>query len=263
MAGARTVFLNEGVENRRLVLGEDASAGVDHVDHQGHVSFRGGDATRADQYVASGGEFQRVRHQVHEDLADAQLVALGPAMQVRIDVEQELDAFLMSPLCKQVNDLFNDLADIEILRFETKLAGLDLREVENVVDDREQRVGRALDGGGETALARIELRIEQQLGHAEHAVHRRADFMRHAREKFALRAACCLCDTAGLDAVIHGLAQSQVGFGKALGALDHVSFEQFLLARQLLLASFDLAQHAVETAHQRADFVVGHDLRAS
>ena len=58
-------------------------------------------------------------------------------MQVRIDVEQQFDAFLMCPLCKQVNDLFNDLADIEILRFETKLAGLDLREVEDVVDDRE------------------------------------------------------------------------------------------------------------------------------
>ena len=212
--------------------------------------------------MAGGGELERVRHQVHEDLADAQLVALGPAMQVRIDVEQQLDTLLVRALREQVDDFLDHLADVEILRFETQFPGLDLREVEDVVDDGEQGVGRALDGRGEAALARIELRIEQQLGHAEHAIHRRTNFVRHAREEFALGAACRLGDAAGLDAVIHRLAQRQVGIGEALGALDHVSFEQFLLARQLLLASFDLSQHAVETAHQRADFVVGRDLGA-
>ena len=112
---------------------------------------------------------------------------------------------------------------------EAQLAGLDLREVENVVDDGEQRVGRALDGRGEAALARIELGIEQQLGHAEHAVHRRADLVRHAREEFALGAARGLGDAAGLDAVVHGLAQRAVGFGEARGALVDLRLEQLLL----------------------------------
>ena len=40
------------------------------------------------------------------------------------------------------------------------------------------------------------------------------------------------------------------------------AFEQFLLARQLLLAVLDLAEHDVEAAHQRADLVVRGDLRA-
>src|ERR1044071_2085551 len=48
----------------------------------------GVDAARPPQRVAAGRELERVRDQVHEDLADAQLVAIGPAMQVRVDVEQ-------------------------------------------------------------------------------------------------------------------------------------------------------------------------------
>ena len=111
---------------------------------------------------------------------------LRPAVQVGIDVEQQLDAFLVRALREEVDHFLDDLPDIEVLRFEAQLAGLDLREVENVVDDGEQRVGGALNRRREAALARIELRIQQQLGHAHHAVHRRADFVRHARQELAL-----------------------------------------------------------------------------
>ncbi len=163
-------------------------------------------------------------------------------MQVRVDVEQQLDALLVRALREQIDDFLDHLADVEVLGFEAQLAGLDLREVENVVDDGEQRVGRALDGGREAALARIELRIEQQLGHAQHAVHRRADLVRHAREEFALGAAGRLGDAAGLDAVVHRLAQRAVGLGETAGALVHLRFEQFLLPRQFLLAVLDLAR---------------------
>ena len=184
-------------------------------------------------------------------------------MQVRVDVEQQLDAFLMRALREEVDHFFDDLADIEVLRFEPQLAGFDLREVEDVVDDGEQRVGGALDGRGEAALARIELGIEQQLGHAEHAVHGRADFVRHAREEFALRLAGGFGDAAGLDAVVHRLAQRAVRLGEARGALDYLRFGELVLPRELLLALLDLHQHAVVAAHERADFVIRGDVGAA
>ena len=43
------------------------------------------------------------------------------------------------------HDALDDLARVEIDDFEDQLAGFDLREVENVVDDREQVVAVALD----------------------------------------------------------------------------------------------------------------------
>ena len=250
-ARGRAVFLHEGVEDRRLVFRQDAGAGVDHVDDQRDVRFRRIHAARAHQHVAGGGELERVRHEVHEDLADAQLVALGPAMQVRIDVEQQLDALLVRALREQVDDFFHHLADVEVLRLEAQLAGFDLREVENVVDDREQRVRRALDRRRETALARIELRIEQQFRHAEHAVHRRADLVRHAREEFALRAARGFGGAAGFDAVVHRLAQRLVRFGEALGALDDFRLELLRAGAPAPARGISiLPEHAVEAAHQ-------------
>jgi hypothetical protein len=157
-------------------------------------------------------------------------------MQIRVDVEQQLDAFLVCALREQVDDFLDDLADVKILRLEAQLAGLDLREVQDVVDDGQQRVGRALDGGSEAALARIELRIQQQLGHAEHAVHGRADLVRHAREEFALGAARAFRHPARFHAVAHGLAQRLVGIRQAARPLRHLSLEVTVLLGQFLLA---------------------------
>ena len=67
--------------------------------------------------------------------------------------------------------------------------GFDLREVEHVVDDVEQRE-RAVRApwSNEVPLFAVELRAEQQLAHADDAVHRRADLVAHVREELGLRA---------------------------------------------------------------------------
>ena len=67
-------------------------------------------------------------------------------------------------------------------------AGLDLGEVEDVVDERQQGVARPLDDAQELPLLLRERRIEGELGHADDAVHRRANLVTHVREKIALRA---------------------------------------------------------------------------
>ena len=69
---------------------------------------------------------------------------------------------------------------------EVDLAGLDLREVEDVVDDRQQRVARRPDRVGVVALLVIERRVEQQAAHADDRVHRRPDLVAHRREERAL-----------------------------------------------------------------------------
>ena len=75
----------------------------------------------------------RRRHLAFEDVGDVQ-VLLGRA---RADqVERRLDA----------------LAQVEGVALDVHAPGLDLREVEDVVDDRQQRVAAVADGGGEVAL---------------------------------------------------------------------------------------------------------------
>ena len=71
--------------------------------------------------------------------------------------------------------------------FEIELAGLDLGEIENVVDDAEQRLGgRLAPVSRYSRCSAVEFGVQHQLGHADDAVHRRADFVAHVGQEFAL-----------------------------------------------------------------------------
>ena len=85
--------------------------------------------------------------------------------------------------------LLDHVLQIERHRIEIEFAGFDLGKIENVVDDREQAFARHAHGVDVLALLGIEVRIEQQFGHADHAVHRGANLVAHRREEIALRAA--------------------------------------------------------------------------
>ena len=66
-------------------------------------------------------------------------------------------------------------------------AGFDLREVEDVVDDRQQRLAGCVDRLGVVALLVIERRVEEQPAHPDDGVHRRPDLVAHRRQERALR----------------------------------------------------------------------------
>jgi SAM-dependent methyltransferase len=66
---------------------------------------------------------------------------------------------------------------------ELDLARFYLREIENVVDDGQQRFAGPADDLDILDLLTGERRVEQQGRHADDAVHRRADLMAHVREE--------------------------------------------------------------------------------
>ena len=73
-------------------------------------------------------------------------------------------------------------------RLQIELAGLDLGEIENLLDQRQQRFARGLRRLGVGDLFGRERRVEQQIGHAEDAVERRADFVADHGEEARLGA---------------------------------------------------------------------------
>ena len=105
------------------------------------------------------------------------------------DVHHQLELPLVRQHRDAAHGLLDDLARIELHRIERQLARLDLREVEHVVDHRQQRIRRSPQRRQILALLRRQRRVERELRHAEHAVHRRADLVAHVREELALRAA--------------------------------------------------------------------------
>ena len=100
-------------------------------------------------------------------------------------------------------------AEIDRQRFERDLAGADLRQVEQVVDDLQQDLRRGANGLGEMRLRRRQRRARQQLGHADDAVHRRAQLVAHAIEEVALR----LRRLGELAVALDQLARAQLHFG--------------------------------------------------
>ena len=194
LAGDGAVRLGEGLEDGPLLLERDADAGVGNGEAQeGLRGFparvrRAAGRRNLQHDRAFAGELDGVADEVDQDLAQPPGVADDVGGHLGIDHPPQGELLRGRPGQEHAHDVADAVVHVEGNAFDLDLPRLDFREVEHVVDDREQGVGGALDGGGELPLLGGERRIEQEVGHADDAVHRRADLVAHVREKFALGA---------------------------------------------------------------------------
>ena len=142
----RGVHLAEGLEQAIHGALRDADAGVAHVDPDLPAS-RPAAALRLElrsadghQHLARLGELHGVREEVQDDLPQAPGVADQRDRQVLVDRIDQLQALLGGRRRQDVERRLHGLAHDEGPRLEVDPAGLDLREVQDVVDDRQQRV---------------------------------------------------------------------------------------------------------------------------
>jgi hypothetical protein len=147
---------------------------------------------------------------------------------------------------EEIGDVPDQLLEIEILALELQLARFELREVEHVVEQREQPARGSLHGLRELALVGVELGAEQQLRHTEHAVHRRADLVAHVREELGL----------GARRVFRGVAR----FGELRGARVDLPFDVRVGELELGAAERDLVHlSAAAPAHVDEEDVLEDD----
>ncbi|MCY1349030.1 hypothetical protein D9M69_352000 [compost metagenome] len=187
LAGDRAVGLLEGLEQPALLFGTEADAGVAHAEIQPHLRAVALLDAHRHLDLATLGEFQRVVGVVDQDLAEPQRVAEQPRRHLRVDVEQQGQALGRGLVADQPDQVLQHLVEIEGDAFEAQLAGLDLGEVEDVVEQTEQVLAGQLDLVQVTALARIEIAVEDQVGHADDGVHRRADLVADVGQEIALQ----------------------------------------------------------------------------
>jgi hypothetical protein len=179
----------ENAWNRRAdCSGTHADAGVGHIEVHLHPLAHALLHPHSDRHLPALGELDRVVHQVGEHLAQAQRIADQVGGHLRRGLEEELEALVGGLLRDERGDALQDVVEAEVDRLDLQLAGLDLGEVEDVVDHAEQRGAGVVDLRGVVALARRELGLHEQVGHADHGVHRRADLVAHVREEHRLGA---------------------------------------------------------------------------
>ena len=99
------------------------------------------------------------------------------------DIGGELEALGGGLRRQRLGHALDQLDGGELDAFEVEAARLDLGEVEDVVDDPQQRRRRIAHRAQRLALLDRERRALQHVDHAQHAVHRRADLVAHGGEE--------------------------------------------------------------------------------
>ena len=144
------VALLEFLEQARHAVFGDARTGVVNRKREHAVA-----AVLDDHPDAAGlGELHRVAGEVDEDLAQPVRVADDARRHVRRDEGRDLDALALGSGRKELDHALDHGTEVEGLGQEVEPAGLDLREVEDLVDERQQRLRPRSSRRGHRSSAR-------------------------------------------------------------------------------------------------------------
>jgi hypothetical protein len=134
------------------------------------------------------------------------------------------------------NELLDRLSQIEVDVFKLELTRLELREIQDVIDEREQVAAGALDDRGQPSLPSGQFGGEEQFGRADDAVHRGSNLVAHLRQKMPLHDVGSLGGFLGCDQVVDESRALHDTFAQA-----RVRVRQLEARRPQTLASTDEA----------------------
>ena len=147
--GGRGVALCEGKEQAIKLVGADTDARVGHADVQFYVSrVRRAEWTgiHVQNHASGRRELDGVREQIEQNLSQPRRVAHHHAGNLGSDAMHQLDAFVSCGRRDHIEGVLEEGAQRERFGLQLDTLGLDLREVQNVVDDREQGLAARLNG---------------------------------------------------------------------------------------------------------------------
>jgi hypothetical protein len=254
LSGSEGVCLTEGIEYVSQSVLRYADSRIRHFEARQAVDIRRGDPHVHRAFL---GELDGVVHQVDEHLAQAIRVAAHLGRNRRIDLAVEFDALGLGAAGEYLNGLLDGVAQAEVDALQFQLARFDFGEVQDVVDDSQQRFRGPRYGLGQATLTRRQIRAAQEFRHAHDTVHGRANFVAHAREEFALRPTRVLRGVFRARGFIDGAGQFAIGIAEIHRALGHLLLEKLPIAFQTRVAMPNLAQHLIEAVDEGADLILG------
>jgi hypothetical protein len=193
--------------------------------------------------------------QVDQHLAEAGRIAHESVGHLGCDAASQFQPPLGGAHGEQLGRAAHALRHIEVDDFELEPGCFDLGEIQNIVQQMQQSVGRLLNHLHPVTLLLVEIGREHQFRHPHDAVHRRADFMAHVGQELAFRSIgsfrgflCCL--------------ELDLRFRQIPGSFLHPFLELIPRLDECPSPRFDLAQHLVEGVGQCAQ-LVGRELLRS
>ena len=124
----------------------------------------------ADTDRAFLGELDGVADQVGQDLFQPQCITAQADGRIPINDADQFQVLLMGGWGEHGQRILNQIAEVERLIVENQFASLNFREIENLVDDRQQVVSGLFYGAQVLLLAIAQLGTLQQVAEADNAV---------------------------------------------------------------------------------------------
>ena len=226
--------LRELLEDPRLILRRDADAGVGDAErhHRGPRRRRGADTRTSPRSV----NFKRVRDQVAQNLRHLALRRCSSGGTPSASSKTSATDWLSSSGRSMPRSAPNSFSTSKSAGPHDGLAGFDLGEVEQVVD----QLGQLFGGLADVAELRFRRRgrsllafLDQQIAQPDDRVHRRAELVGHVREEARLQ-------LVGAAQVIGSLVELGVERDDAAVGV----FELAIEAHELLLLALQLVERA-------------------
>ncbi len=112
-----------------------------------------------DRHVADVRELEGVRQQVLDDLLQALDVGDHDLRQRRVEIDAEVDLLRVGHVPEGALHIALQVVEAQLARLHRHRTGLDLGKIQDVRDQREQLVARAVDGLRELHLLRVEVAV--------------------------------------------------------------------------------------------------------
>ena len=181
--GGRAVGLGKRLKETFLLGRIHADAGVADRHGDGHAAAV--DRRRANPHGDGPllRELGRIGDQVEQDLPDARGIGQQRIRGPGLDQGGDLQPLLLDLDRERLRRALDQGAQRERRLLQFHAARLDLGEVQYVVDDAQQRSGRAPDRAHHALLAIVQRLAFQQLRGSHDAIHRRADLVAHGGQE--------------------------------------------------------------------------------
>ena len=129
------------------------------------------------------GELDGIARQVQQHLTDTRAITRKCRRHAFSHDHTKPDALVFGAVAQKGVHRLHHLRQRKRLHIKVHVPGLNFGEVENVIDDGQQRFARGGDVGRKLALLRVQRRIQQQVRHADHTIHGGANLMAHGGQK--------------------------------------------------------------------------------
>ena len=133
------------------------------------------------------GELHGIANEVDEDLLEALEVSDKFARELGIDVEVQFETFLRRAVSENIDRLGEKGVDLDRELLQLHLGGLELGEIEDVIDEVEERLAARADHVHQLFLLGLQAELNEETGRTDDAVHRGANFVTHVGEEVPLR----------------------------------------------------------------------------